>query len=188
VTPDDGGTDGGGDVHAVTGTFLVTAAGESDAGETAAGETAAGETDAVGDEAAVLRDVETGRVHTIAAHPGFESGEVVEGTVAPEPPLEVTWTVREVASRRRIPVERSAERPTALARDLAAEQAVGELTRRDRAGEGELHVLTVPPAETESAAEDVLADEETVARAARIGVDRVEVRADDGVLSVRYLP
>ena len=139
-------------------------------------------------ESAVLRDVRTGQVHALTGHPDLAVGEVVEATIAPEPPLEVAWTIVEVESRREIPVERSPEEPTTFARDLAAEQAVGEVTRQERAGEGELHVLTVPEDETETAAADVLDDDATVARAAKLGVDRVEVRAADGVLSVRYLP
>ena len=57
-----------------------------------------------------------------------------------------------------------------------------------RAGEGELHVLTVPEDGTTDAVADVLDDEETLARAARLGVRRVEVRGESGVVSVRYLP
>jgi hypothetical protein len=140
------------------------------------------------DESAVLRDVADGQVHTLAENPGVEAGEVVAATLEPEPPMEVAYRATEVADRQTIPVERSAEAPTKLARDLAAEQDAGELTRRDRAGEGQLHVLTVPAERTDDAAADVVGDEETVARAARLGVDRVEVRAADGVVSVRYLP
>jgi hypothetical protein len=103
--------------------------------------------------------------------------------------MEVAWTVAELRDRRTIPVERSAEPPTRQAEEIAAEQAVGEVTRQERAGDGELHVLTVPADGVEDAVTDVLDDEETVARAARLGVARVEVRAgDDGVVSVRYLP
>jgi ABC-type uncharacterized transport system YnjBCD substrate-binding protein len=65
---------------------------------------------------------------------------------------------------------------------------LADLTRREREGVGELHVLTVPEDSTDDAVEDVLADQATVERAARLGVDRAEVRADDGVVSVRYLP
>jgi hypothetical protein len=71
---------------------------------------------------------------------------------------------------------------------LAAEQEVGELTTRERAGEGEVHVISVPPGRTEQAVADVVEDETTLTRAARLGVNRVEVRAAEGVLSVRYLP
>lgn len=142
------------------------------------------------DEAsAVLRDVADGQVHTLADNPGVEAGVVVEAAIEPEPPMEVAWQVTDLRSQRTIPVERSAEPPTQQARDIAADQSVGEITRRERAGTGEVHVLTVPPTDTDDAVSDVLADEETVARAARLGVARVEVRAaETGVVSVRYLP
>jgi hypothetical protein len=46
----------------------------------------------------------------------------------------------------------------------------------------------VPAAETEAAVADVREDEATLVRAARLGVDRVEIRSETGVVSVRYLP
>lgn len=143
-------------------------------------------------DSAVLKDVESGQVHTLGGNPGVEERDVLEATVAPEPPMEVTWRVTEVRERRSLTVEASDEPPTARERELAGEQDVGDLTRRERAGEGEIHVLTVPPGEVEAAVEDVLADEGTLARAARLGVARVEVRSttagDRGVVSVRYMP
>lgn len=164
-----------------TGTFLVTSVDEG---------------------AATLREVHDGQVITLTdgaipadvvvdsdveASP-LETREVLEATVAPEPPLEVAYTLHEVERRRTIPVEESTESPTTMARDLASEQAEGKVTREERAGEGEIHVLTVPAEQTEGAVGDVLDDEETVARAARLGVNRVSIRSDDGVVSVRYLP
>jgi len=139
-------------------------------------------------ESAVLKDVDRGQVHTLAENPGVEEREVIEGTVAPEPPMEVQYRLVDFESRCRLSVEHSAEPPTKQERDIAAEQPEGELTTRERAGTGELHVLTVPESETEAAVEDVLDDEGTLARAARLGVNRVEIRSDDGVVSVRYLP
>lgn len=137
---------------------------------------------------AVLQDVHSGGVHTLAESPDLEPYEVLEATLAVQPPMEVVWTVAEVHDRRTIDVEHSPETPTQQARELAAGQSVGELTTRERAGEGELHVISVPPERTEQAAADVVEDEATLTRAARLGVGRVEVRAADGVLSVRYLP
>ena len=139
-------------------------------------------------DSAVLKDVESGQVHTLAENPGVEERDVLEATVAPEPPMEVTWRVTEVRERRSLGVEESDEPPTAQERDLATEVEVGDFVRRERAGEGEIHVLTVPPEEVETAVADVLDDEETIARAARLGVDRVEVRGHDDVVSVRYMP
>ncbi|WP_224333743.1 DUF5812 family protein [Haloprofundus halobius] len=150
------------------GTFLVTAA---------------------DDETAVLKDVEDGQVHTLVSNPGVERHDAVEGVVAPDPPMNVTWQLVEVESRRPLRIEESSESPTTMARDLAAEQPVGELTRRERAGTGEIHVVTVPEETTEQAVADVLDDEEgLLSRAARLGVNRVEVRSSPGVVVVRYMP
>ena len=141
------------------------------------------------DDSAVLRDVDRGQVHTLASNPGLSEDDAVEGVVAPEPPLEVTAELVEVEERRSLSIRESREPPTKHERDIAAEQAVGELTREERAGIGELHVISVPEEETEAAVEDVLEDREaTLGRAARLGVNRVEIRSEPGVVSVRYLP
>jgi hypothetical protein len=141
-------------------------------------------------DSAMLRNVASGQVHALASNPGIEAGDVIDGSVGSEPPLEVTWNLTNVESRRSIPVERGEEPPTSQEREIAADIAVGEIAREERAGTGELHVLSVPPEEVDVALTDVLDDEETLARAARLGVNRVEVRSDreEGVLSVRYLP
>ncbi|WP_265110232.1 DUF5812 family protein [Halosolutus halophilus] len=141
-------------------------------------------------ESAVVRDVETAQVHTLASNPGFEVHDVLEGTVAPEPPLEVAWQVVEVENRRSIDLIDSDLEPTTQEKSLAAEADVGDLVTEQRAGTGEIHVLSLPEDEVDPAARDVLDDEETIARAAQLGAVRVEVRrsADDGVVSVRYLP
>ena len=140
------------------------------------------------EDSAVLKDVDRGQVHTLADNPGVEAGDVLEGAVEPEPPMEVTYTLVEVEARRHLTVEESPEPPTTQEQDLAADQPEDEVARRERAGTGELHVLTVPEGETEAAVADVLEDEATLARAARLGVERVEVRSEPGVVSVRYLP
>jgi len=142
------------------------------------------------EESAVLRDVTDSQIHTLADNPGVSTGDVLEAIIEPEPPMEVTWRVAEIHETRTIPVEESPEPPTRNAREIAVDQPEGEITREERAGDGEVHVLTVPPEQTAPAVSDVLDDEETVARAARLGVVRVEVRAapENGVVSVRYLP
>lgn len=140
------------------------------------------------EESAVLQNVTDSQVHTLATNPGVEIDEILEATLEPEPPMEVTWQVAELHAQRTIPVEHSEEPPTQLASELAADQPVGDLTTRERAGDGELHVLTVPADETATTVQDIIDDSETRARAARLDVARVEVRAADGVVSVRYLP
>ncbi|MWV63792.1 hypothetical protein GRS48_02985 [Halorubrum sp. JWXQ-INN 858] len=140
-------------------------------------------------ESAVLKDVHDGQVHTLSSNPGLAVDDAVEATVAPDPPMEVTYQVIEVAERRGLSIERSEEPPTAHEREIAADQPVGELTREPRAGIGEIHVLTPAEGTAEQAATDVIEDREgTLSRAARFGVNRVEVRAEPGVVSVRYLP
>jgi hypothetical protein len=141
------------------------------------------------DDSAVLRDVERGQVHTLSSNPGLSVDDAVEGVVAPEPPLEVTAELVEVEERRSLSIRASDEPPTKQEREIAADQPVGELTRTERAGIGELHIITVPEEQTEAAVEDVLEDREaTLGRAARLGVNRVEIRSEPGVVSVRYLP
>ncbi|MFQ3475655.1 hypothetical protein HKK80_05255 [Halonotius sp. F2-221B] len=141
------------------------------------------------DESAVLKDVHDGQVHTLASNPGVEIDDAIEGTVAPDPPMAVSWQLTEIDERRSLSIAESAEPPTAREQELAADQPVGELTTEPRAGTGELHILTVPEDGTATAVDDVLDDREaTLSRAARLGVNRVEIRSEPGVVSVRYLP
>lgn len=142
------------------------------------------------DDSAVLQDTADGQVHTLAANPGVEADEALSATIAPDGPMEVAWELLDIEERRVLTAERSEEPPTTQEREIAAAQDEGEVTTRERAGVGELHVLTVPTERVADAVSDVLDDEATLARAARLGVNRVEVRSDtdDGVVSVRYLP
>jgi hypothetical protein len=140
-------------------------------------------------DSAVLKDVHDGQVHTLSSNPGLEVDDAVEATVAPDPPMEVTYRVIEVAERRRLSIEESEEPPTVHERELAAETPTGELAREPRAGVGEIHVLTPPEPDTGDAVADVIEDREaTLSRAARLGVNRVEIRSEPGVVSVRYMP
>jgi len=141
------------------------------------------------DDSAVLKDVHDGQVHTLASNPGVGVDDAIEGTVSPDPPLEVSWQLVEIDERRPLSIETSEEPPTVHEREFAADQPVGELTREPRAGIGEIHVLTVPDDGTEQAVDDVVDDREaTLLRAARLGVNRVEIRSEPCVVSIRYLP
>lgn len=141
-------------------------------------------------DTAVLTDVHSGQVHTLSDNPGVEEDDVLAGTIAPEPPLELTWQLTNIEERRSITVERTEQPLTTQERELAAGQSVGEITRKERAGTGEIHVLTVDSEKTEGTVQNVIDDEATRTRAGRLGVERVELRsdADAGVVSVRYLP
>jgi hypothetical protein len=142
------------------------------------------------DDSAVLHDTASGQVHTLAENPGLDAGDAVEATIAPNGPMELAWELVECDARRSLRTERSEEPPTSQERELGEAQETGELTTRERAGIGEIHVLTVPSERVADAVDDVLDDEATLVRAARLGVNRVEVRADAeaGIVAVRYLP
>jgi hypothetical protein len=135
---------------------------------------------------AVVRDVVTGQVHTLAEHPSLHAGEVLQATVRPEPPLGVTSRIASLEERRDVPVAVSDEPPTAHERSMAGE--LGEVNRFERAGTGEIHVMRVPADTLEETVEDLQSDEEVIARAARLGVDRVEIRCESQLLAIRYLP
>jgi hypothetical protein len=138
---------------------------------------------AADDGSAVLRDVETGQVYTLSENPGLDAAEVVTATLDADPSgLTHTATVE---SRRTISVEVSEARPTEAAVEAAAGRDAGEMATVEAEG-ATVHVLPVPAERTEAAAREVAEDEATVERAARLGVDTVEVRAADGVVSVRY--
>lgn len=174
--------------------------------------------------AVVLQDVATAQVHTVttstleaalaessvdsdAVHDdgALEPGAVLHETTITPADDGVRWTVQSVGAVRWIPVERVDLEPTKRSRDTARESTTGDLTTHERAGEGAVHVLAVPPDQLEDATRDVIDDPATRRRAARLGVDRVEIRtgrtgsgttdeltddheAGTGVLSVRYLP
>lgn len=140
------------------------------------------------DEAsALLRDVATAQVHTLADNPGIEEGEVVEATLAAGP-AGVTWTVETLAERRSIPAETPGERPADAAFDALAGEDVGTMVELEPA-EGELavHALAVPVDGTADAVAEVSEDEGTLVQAASLGASSVVVRGADGVVTVRYL-
>ncbi|MFP4218352.1 MAG: DUF5812 family protein [Salinarchaeum sp.] len=136
-------------------------------------------------ETAVLQDVETAQVYSLATNPGFSVDEVVEATLAPVPPMDVLWSVETVMSTHTIEVAEEERPPTDRARELATECDPGEVVRRSLNTE-ELHVLSVPASKTDQATADICADAATLRRAARLGAETVTVRSADGVVSVRY--
>ena len=141
------------------------------------------------DDSAVLRNVETGQVHTLSSNPGVDRGDVVQGTVAPAPPMNVSYRLVRTHSPPTAPAERSLSSPHPPPAPPLALPCVGDLSREPRAGTGEIHVLTVPEDGTDDAVADLLDDADRLrSRAARLGVDRVEIRSEPGVVSVRYLP
>lgn len=135
-------------------------------------------------ESALLAAVDDGQVHALSSNPGVEAGDVVDGTVAPDPPLEVTWSLVEVEERRSVAVDYADAPPVDRAAEIAPE-TVGEIARESTTN-GELHVLRVESDRSDDAAADVVEDPATRERAARLGATNVEVRAGDGLVTVRY--
>jgi hypothetical protein len=144
----------------------------------------------VEESAVTLHEVETTQIFTLVESPGFEVHEIVEASLIAQPPMQVSYRINEIESRRKIPVETSSEPPTTKASKVAGELDEGDAIAIEREGEGEIHILNVPADHVEQAAEDLLEDEMTYKNAARYGVERVEIRTDaeDGVVTIRYLP
>jgi hypothetical protein len=133
------------------------------------------------DASAVLQDVATGQVHALAGDPELTEGTVVEATVEPVPPTGAAWELVELNGVRDIEVRAAEGEPPEEA--AAAAPAEGELAEIALDGDT-VHVIGVPDAD--AAVGDVVEDEATVTRAARLGAETVEVLAGDGFLSVRY--
>jgi len=143
------------------------------------------------EEAAVtLHEVETTQIFTLVENPDLERHEILEASLVAQPPMQVSYRIEELESRRKIPVEASEEPPTSNAIKVAGELDEGDAIPIEREGDGEIHIIRVPPKHVNEAAEDVLEDEMTYKNAARYDVECVEVRSDEdeGVVSIRYLP
>lgn len=153
-------------MESTTGTFLVT------------------HTD---DDSGILQDIHSRQVYPLAECDSLAEGELIEGTITPQPPLEVAWQIEHVTRQYAVDIVVQSDSPSDQAVDLAGRTEPGDLAREPLASGGELHVLVVDPDQVDEAIDDVRDDLETVARAARLGADRVELRAGDGFLSVRYL-
>jgi len=105
-------------------------------------------------DSAVLKDVHDGQVHTLSSNPGLTVDDALEATVAPDPPMEVTYQIVEIMEQRALSIAESEEPPTVHERELATETETGELAREERAGVGEIHVLTPPEEDTADAVSD----------------------------------
>ena len=137
----------------------------------------------------VLRDVESGQIYSLATAIDFDRLTIIDGTVESEPPLHVVYELAEITTARTVDVETSSEPPTANTKQVAANQPLGEMTRKPRAGTGEIHIITVPDDNSTEAVADILDDKITLCeRAARLGINRIEIRSATGVVAVRYMP
>jgi len=134
------------------------------------------------EESAVLQDVASGQVHALAGNPGLDAGTVVEATIEPVPPTGAAWELTELTDTRDIEVTAVEGSPHEDAVEAAPDET-GELAQLAVDGDT-VHVIAVPDPET--AVADVVEDDATLTRAARLGAERVEVRTGEGFISVRY--
>lgn len=142
------------------------------------------------ESATTLHEVETTQIFTLVENRDFERHEILEASLIAQPPMQVSYRINELVDRRMVPAEVSEEPPTSNAMRVAEEIDEGEALAIEREGDGEIHVLNVPPEAVADTAEELVDDEMTYKNAARYGVERVEIRTDDeeGVVSIRYLP
>ena len=160
----------GGDLEDVTGTFYVKYAQE---------------------KSVTVHEVDTAQICTLVENPGFERHEIIEGTLAAQPPMGVSYLVEELDAHYSVPVETSPESPTQQVRNVAGELDAGDAVAIEREGDGEIHIIRVDSERTAAVAEEPHDDEMTYKNAARYDhVERVEIRTDEGegIVSVRYLP
>ncbi len=148
-----------------SGTFLVT---DADAG------------------AAVLQDVETSQVYSVDDHPALESGELIEATIAPVPPMEVVWEIEAIVNRWDVTVTIVETAPSEQAATLAAECEPGTVTQATITDTETIHVIPLAESNSEQAATEIRDDEATRRRAGRLGASRVEIRPAEEFISVRY--
>jgi len=142
------------------------------------------------ESAVTLHEIDTSQIFTLVENPGLETHQIIEATLMAQPPMQVSYLIKDLESQRTIPVETSPEPPTTRVKKLGTEMEEGQAAAIDREGEGEIHILRVKPEHTEHTAEEVHEDEMTYKNAARYEIERVEVRTDEeeGIVSIRYLP
>jgi len=124
-------------------------------------------------DSAVLKD--TGR-WTLSSNPGSVD-DALEATVAPDPPMEVTYQIVEIMEQRALD---SGKRAPTVHDDASSRprRRPASSPARNAAGVGEIHVLTPPEEDTADAVSDVIDDREaTLAGGSARRVNRVEVRS-----------
>ena len=140
--------------------------------------------------AVTLHEIGTEQIYTLVENPGLETHQILDATIAENPPLGVSYVVEEIHSQETIPVEYSDEPPTRQVQGLVTDMEHDQAVAIEREGEGEIHILHVAPDDVAETAEYVDDDERTYKNAAHFGVERVEVRTheEQGIVSIRYLP
>lgn len=142
------------------------------------------------DSAVTLHDVETAEICQLIENPGFQDHQIVEATLMAQPPMEVSYIVKELHDQYTVDVDIVSESPTTQTLEIADQMDEDEVIAYEREGNGEVHVLKLDTDSVDSTVDVLDEDEQPYKNAARNGVDRVEIRsnADAGVIAVRYLP
>ena len=140
----------------------------------------------VDSNSAILKDVFDGGVYSVEDSSSIEPNQVVECTLKAVPPMLVTWEFQTIQTQWSLDIEYNSTPPATQARSLAKDGSPGELIQEPLEREGELHVLPVPESETDAIVDDIIADEATRVRAARMESNRVEVRSQPGLITIRY--
>jgi hypothetical protein len=142
------------------------------------------------DTAVTLHNIETAEISTLIENPGLETHDIIEAELIAQPPMEVSYLIRELHDHYSIDVETSPEPPTAQVMDIAEQMDEDEVIAIEREGNGEIHILKIDPEDVARTADSLDDDEKPYKNAVDVGVDRVEIRTDEdeGVISIRYLP
>lgn len=142
------------------------------------------------DSAITLHNVETAEICTLIENPGIETHDIIEATLIAQPPMEVSYLIKDLREHYSIDIEQSPEPPTRQILEIAGEMDENEVIPIEREGEGEIHILKIASEKVEQTAEEMDDEENAYKNAAENGVDRVEIRTDEqaGVVSIRYLP
>lgn len=133
----------------------------------------------------ILQDVGSGRIHPVPEDTDLIDGDAFTGTIESIPPLGVLWEIHEKQDSWSISLERGQNPPTSEEQDIATATSQGAVHTECR-GDHELHVMAIEDRDESAVAEEIIEDEETKARAARLEANRVVVRTGDGLVTVTY--
>jgi hypothetical protein len=142
------------------------------------------------ENAVTLHNIETAEICTLIENPGFETHEIITAELIAQPPMEVSYLIKNLEDHYSIDVETSPEPPTTQVMEIADQMDQDEVIAIEREGNGEIHILKIAPEDVEETANYLHDDEKPYKNAVDVGVDRVEIRTDEdeGVISIRYLP
>lgn len=142
------------------------------------------------EKAVTLHNVDTAEINTLIENPGLETHDIIEAELIAQPPMEMSYLIKELRDHYSIDVETSPEPPTTQVMEIGEQMDEDEVIAIEREGNGEIHILKIAPENVARTADSLDDDEKPYKNAADVGVDRVEIRTDEdeGIISIRYLP